>query len=194
MYEGTWQGAVVAVKEMKLQEASETQASDFLTEVTVLASLSHPNVIDFIGACTEPDHLAILLEFMPGGDASILLARDDVQITWERRLSWLLDVAKAMQYLHSRTPQIIHRDLKTENVLISADFLTAKGDEEKHVPRFCLNRGRFSDGLWVVTSQGGSVCGKLRHFIDWRSHTARGASKQPSWCTSRFSRFAASHG
>ncbi len=126
VYEGTWQNMVVAVKEMKLQEASETQVNDFLTEVTVLASLSHPNVIDFIGACTDPAHLAILLEFMPGGDASILLARDDVQITWERRLSWLLDVARAMQYLHSCSPQIIHRDLKTENVLISADFLTAK--------------------------------------------------------------------
>lgn len=112
VYEGSWQDMVVAVKEMKLQEASEAQANDFLTEVTVLASLSHPNVIDFIGACTDPANLAILLEFMPGGDASILLARLDIQITWERRLSWLLDVSRAMQYLHSCTPQIIHRDLK----------------------------------------------------------------------------------
>jgi hypothetical protein len=112
VYEGTWHDAVVAVKEIKFQEASETQVNDFLTEVTVMASLSHPNVIDFIGACTDPAHLSILLEFMPGGDASILLARDDVQITWERRLCWLTDVARAMHYLHSRSPQIIHRDLK----------------------------------------------------------------------------------
>ncbi len=126
VYEGVWQERPVAVKELKLVEASDEQMNDFVTEVTVLASLSHPNVIDFVGACTDPAHLAILLEFMPTGDASILLAREDVQITWERRLSWLADVARAMQYLHSRTPQIIHRDLKTENVLISADFQTAK--------------------------------------------------------------------
>jgi hypothetical protein len=56
VYEGVWQGRAVAVKELKVLDASEDLMNDFVTEVTVLAALSHPNVIDFVGACTDPAH------------------------------------------------------------------------------------------------------------------------------------------
>jgi hypothetical protein len=43
-------------------------------------------VVEFIGACMDPEHLMLVMELVGGGDAMTLLCRDDVQISWERRL------------------------------------------------------------------------------------------------------------
>ncbi len=86
MYEGMLRGErLVAVKEMKYQEATADQLRDFAAEVSVLATLVHPNIVEFVGACMDPQHMLLVMELVGGGDAMILLARDDVQITWARR-------------------------------------------------------------------------------------------------------------
>lgn len=86
VYEGMLRGdRLVAVKEMKYQEATADQLRDFAAEVSVLATLVHPNIVEFVGACMDPQHMLLVMELVGGGDAMILLARDDVQITWARR-------------------------------------------------------------------------------------------------------------
>ena len=68
MYEARYKGEVVAVKELKFLEASPEQMADFSREMCVLASVSHPNIVNFVGASVDPTHLAIVLEFMGQGD------------------------------------------------------------------------------------------------------------------------------
>lgn len=121
VYEGRLRGCTVAVKELKLQEADADLLRDFAAEVSVLSTLVHPNVVEFVGACMNPKHMLLVMELVQGGDAMILLARDDVRLPWHRRLSWLADVARGMEYLHSREPKLVHRDLKVTRGLGGGD-------------------------------------------------------------------------
>ena len=96
-------------------------------EVLLMCKLRHPCIVTFLGACWEP-FICLVLEFMPAGSLDKLLwvepgdidARAD--LTWdEPLLKMATDCALAMSFLHAFTPPIIHRDLKSPNLLISAD-------------------------------------------------------------------------
>ena len=83
----------------------------------MLASMRHPNIVAFFGVVTTPA-AAIVTEYCSRGSLTAVLraARADpaaaAGLTWGRRLGMALDAAKGMLYLHSRSPPIIHRDLK----------------------------------------------------------------------------------
>lgn len=78
--------------------------------------LRHPNIIQFLGACTTPGHLAIVTEFMDAGDLSTLTQK--VKLTFVQKCQMIRDVATAMNWLHESIPPVIHRDLKPSNLLV----------------------------------------------------------------------------
>lgn len=94
-------------------------------EAGVMAVLRHPNVLAFMGVCTSPV-CAILTEHCMRGSLSGVLAaaRADpmgeaaAALTWRRRLGMALGAARGTLCLHSRSPPIIHRDLKSPNILL----------------------------------------------------------------------------
>lgn len=91
-------------------------------EVSIMASLRHPNVVMFMGLCLEPP--CIVTEFCARGSLFDVLrkARSSPpfaqQMDWTRRLGMALDAAKGMLQLHSHKPPILHRDLKSPNMLV----------------------------------------------------------------------------
>ncbi|KAJ6832820.1 serine/threonine-protein kinase EDR1-like [Iris pallida] len=85
--------------------------------------LRHPNVVLFMGAVTRPPNLSILTEYLPRGSLYRLLHRPKVQLEEKRRLRMALDVAKGMNYLHSSHPPIVHRDLKSPNLLVDRNWV-----------------------------------------------------------------------
>mgnify|MGYP002387471256 CR=1 FL=1 len=87
-----------------------------------MASLRHPNVVLFMGACYEKQHLAIVTEFMPNGTLHSVLHDADVDLDWSLRMRMLRDICCGMAFLHSNRPPILHRDLKSPNILVDADF------------------------------------------------------------------------
>ncbi|KAL4430024.1 hypothetical protein ABPG77_004394 [Micractinium sp. CCAP 211/92] len=95
-------------------------------EASLLASLRHPCVVQFMGVCRAPP--CIITEYCPKGNlTSVLMAakRDtalSAELTWRRRLSMALDAARGMLYLHARSPPIIHRDLKSPNLLVDDSY------------------------------------------------------------------------
>ncbi|GMF18861.1 unnamed protein product [Phytophthora lilii] len=115
----------------------------FVAEIRFLATLSHPKIVAFYGVAWtsskvdsskgpsgNTSNLQMVLEHMNGGDLRQYLARtrSDVRArAWgSRKLSMALDIAEALAYLHSRQPKpVLHRDLKSRNVLLDATF-TAK--------------------------------------------------------------------
>jgi len=87
--------------------------------------IRHPNVVLFLGACTKPPNLCIILEYCSRGSLWSLLHDLSIKMTWEYRKKFALDIAKGVYYLHTNSQPILHRDLKSLNVLLD-HALTAK--------------------------------------------------------------------
>ncbi|KAJ0099489.1 hypothetical protein Patl1_22251 [Pistacia atlantica] len=95
----------------------------FLDEVSVLLRISHPNLVGLLGFCLEKGEQLLLLEYIPNKSLFDRLhtyyGQSQGTLSWSNRLSIALDIARALQYLHSMAdPPIIHRDIKSSNILL----------------------------------------------------------------------------
>eukprot|EP00803_Ostreobium_quekettii_P004804 evm.model.scf_1329.5 EVM.evm.TU.scf_1329.5 scf_1329:31213-38564(-) len=124
VYKGCWRGCDVAVKRIleQDQEFTEQLVKEFRREIAIMMRLRHPNVLLFMGAVTEPPNLSIVTQFLPRGSLFRLLHKTNAKIDERLRLRMAIDVAKGMCYLHSFKPPIIHRDLKSPNLLVDKDW------------------------------------------------------------------------
>eukprot|EP00268_Persea_americana_P025186 TRINITY_DN2453_c0_g2_i4.p1 TRINITY_DN2453_c0_g2~~TRINITY_DN2453_c0_g2_i4.p1 ORF type:complete len:246 (+),score=44.24 TRINITY_DN2453_c0_g2_i4:799-1536(+) len=97
---------------------------EFLREVAIMKRLRHPNIVLFMGAVTQPPNLSIVTEYLSRGSLYRLLHRPGARemLDEKRRLNMAYDVAKGMNYLHRRNPPIVHRDLKSPNLLVDRKF------------------------------------------------------------------------
>ncbi|CAI9773140.1 unnamed protein product [Fraxinus pennsylvanica] len=123
VYRAEWNGTEVAVKKFMNQDISGVALAQFRCEVEIMLRLRHPNVVLFMGAVTRPPNLSILTEFLPRGSLFKLLHRQNIQIDEKRRIKMALDVARGMNYLHTSHPIIVHRDLKTPNLLVDKNWV-----------------------------------------------------------------------
>ena len=89
-------------------------------KITKKSKLRHPNIVPFLGACVEP--FCLLTEFMSKGCLFNVLEDNSISIDWHLKLRIITDIAKGMVYLHTRSPPIIHRDIKSLNVLVPLPF------------------------------------------------------------------------
>lgn len=131
VYQGMFNQQYVAVK-MLLPEVRRNlkQVDAFLSEVKMMAALDHPCIVRFVGVAWDSlFDLCVLSEFMQGGDLRGMLSHYHAQgrsvgfDTDKLRIAY--NIANALTYLHSMSPPIIHRDLKSKNVLLS-EQLSAK--------------------------------------------------------------------
>ncbi|CAH8343421.1 unnamed protein product [Eruca vesicaria subsp. sativa] len=95
-----------------------------LNFVAIMKRLRHPNIVLFMGAVTQPPNLSIVTEYLSRGSLYRLLHKSGAreQLDERRRLSMAYDVAKGMNYLHNRNPPIVHRDLKSPNLLVDKKY------------------------------------------------------------------------
>ncbi|CAA7017082.1 unnamed protein product [Microthlaspi erraticum] len=128
VYHGLWFGSDVAVKVFSKQEYSEELIQSFRKEVSLMKRLRHPNVLLFMGAVTSPQRLCIVSEFLPRGSLFRLLQKKTSKLDWRRRIHMALDIARGMNYLHSCSPPIIHRDLKSSNLLVDRNLTVKVAD------------------------------------------------------------------
>ncbi|GLE10686.1 hypothetical protein PINS_up022903 [Pythium insidiosum] len=101
----------------------------FVDEIKLVSTLTHPRVVGFVGVVwTKESDLALLTEFMTGGDLRAYLdATPKTEDGWSDAMVQIaLDVTEAIVYLHSLDPPLIHRDLKSRNVLLDRATLRAK--------------------------------------------------------------------
>lgn len=147
VYHGLWYGSDVAVKVFSKQEYSDDVILTFRQEVSLMKKLRHPNVILFMGAVTSPQRLCIVTEFLPRGSLFRLLQRNTTRLDWRRRVHMALDIARGMNYLHHCNPPIIHRDLKSSNLLVDKNWTVKVGD-------FGLSRLKRETYLTTKTGKG----------------------------------------
>lgn len=126
---GSFRGTKVAIKRMHEgqvhhggEEGPGTAAQSFEREIETLACIRHPNVVNFFGASHAPPHLCLVTEHCARGSLDQLLHKSGLQINLVRATEFAIDIARGMNCLHEQRPAIIHRDLKTANLLVSARF------------------------------------------------------------------------
>ncbi|KAK3221202.1 hypothetical protein Dsin_008227 [Dipteronia sinensis] len=124
LYRGTYNGEEVAIKILERPvnnlEKAQLIEQQFQQEVMMLATLKHPNIVRFIGGCRKPMVWCIVTEYAKGGSVRQSLAkRQNRSVALKSAVKQALDVARGMAYVHGLG--LIHRDLKSDNLLISID-------------------------------------------------------------------------
>lgn len=128
VYRGLWNGSDVAIKVFLGNEYNEGTLLGYKKEIDIMRRLRHPNVLLFMGACYSHERLAIVTEFLPRGSLFKTLHRSNQVLDLKRRLRMAIDVTRGMNYLHRRNPPIIHRDLKSSNLLVDKNWTVKVGD------------------------------------------------------------------
>ncbi|KAL6285560.1 hypothetical protein ACE6H2_009950 [Prunus campanulata] len=108
---------------VKLLNSSSRQGSkEFKNEVELLLRVHHRNLVSLVGYCNEGETMALVYEYVANGNLQKHLSADVTQdvLTWKERLEIPVDAARGLEYLHNGCkPPIVHRDLKTSNILLN---------------------------------------------------------------------------
>ncbi|KAF8870643.1 kinase-like domain-containing protein [Gymnopilus junonius] len=148
VYKGTYLGIEVAIKEV-LPSTDYDVSKYFEREWRLMKECRHPNICLFIGLSRAPppdNRIFIISEFIENGNVRLYIHDKSKPFPWKLRISFATDVARALAYLHAR--KCIHRDLKGENLLVTAngrlkvtDFgfarIAARNEEESKRLTFC---------------------------------------------------------
>ncbi|XP_012085571.1 probable LRR receptor-like serine/threonine-protein kinase At1g67720 isoform X2 [Jatropha curcas] len=143
-------GKEVAVKIMA--DSTSYMRQQFATEVALLSRIHHRNLVPLIGFCEEEHQRILVYEYMHNGTL-----RDHIHGTHQKRLDWLArlqiaeDAAKGLEYLHTGcNPSIIHRDVKTSNILLDINMRAKVSD-------FGLSRQAEEDLTHISSVARGTV-------------------------------------
>ncbi|TYG54095.1 hypothetical protein ES288_D09G161800v1 [Gossypium darwinii] len=112
--------SIVAVKRIFAESESF-----FINELNVISCLKHENLVRLIGWCHEQSQLLLVYEYMPNGSLESHLHGEKPTLPWHVRYKIAIGLASALQYLHEGEEQcVLHRDIKSDNVLLDLDFTT----------------------------------------------------------------------
>ena len=123
-------GKAVAVKKLDVASEPETNV-EFLTQVSMVSRLKHENLVELLGYCVDGSLRVLAYEFATMGSLhDILHGRKGVQgaqpgptLDWMQRVRIAVEAARGLEYLHEKVqPAIIHRDIRSSNVLLFEDF------------------------------------------------------------------------
>ncbi|PWA75405.1 Concanavalin A-like lectin/glucanase superfamily [Artemisia annua] len=118
---------IVAVK--KISSGSKQGKKEYITEVKIISSLRHRNLVQLTGWCHEKNQLLLVYEFMPNGSLDSHLFGSMPSLAWGVRYKISLGLASALLYLHEEWEQcVIHRDIKSSNVMLDSGFNVKLGD------------------------------------------------------------------
>ncbi|XP_057966979.1 probable LRR receptor-like serine/threonine-protein kinase At4g29180 isoform X2 [Malania oleifera] len=156
-------GTEVAVK--MLSPSSSQGPKEFQTEAELLVRIHHRNLASFIGYCDDKN-MALVYEYMANGNLKdYLSAKSSHLLSWEQRLRIAIDAAQGLEYLHNGCkPPIIHRDVKTANILLSknlhakiADFGLSKvfpnDDSLTHVSTAVMGTRGYLDPEYCISQR-----------------------------------------
>ncbi|KAF7816806.1 putative receptor-like serine/threonine-protein kinase [Senna tora] len=111
---------------VKILKPSDDVLKEFLLEIEIITTLNHKNIISLLGFCFEDGKLLLVYDFLSRGSLEDYLygnKKNPLVFGWTERYKVAMGVAEALDYLHNNGAQsVIHRDVKSSNVLLSEDF------------------------------------------------------------------------
>lgn len=160
---GSYRKTAVAVKKIRMERVESGVFKEFGREVAALVQLRHPNLVLFMGAYLGTP-LSVITEYCAGGDLYHLLHRDnDVFLSWDQKLKMCLDIAKGMHFLHSCTPSIIHRDLKSLNLLVESPI--RRPGDPVHIKVSDFGLAKAFREREMMTGQLGTCVSDIQHWM-----------------------------
>jgi len=159
VFHGHFDRQVVAIKQLfRHKKMNVKEEISFSREVRVLASITHPNLVKFYGVAFKERPFRIVTEFCQGGTCFDVIHNGSFKLKWAQRLKMVADTACGMDYLHSCEPQIIHRDLKSLNLLLEKEVASPLHVPVVKVSDFGLSRMRDPGTCWgKMTSKVGTL-------------------------------------
>ena len=130
-----YDGVVCAAKEIHTilienvsSEEQKKMKDDFTRECLCCSGIHHPNVVQFLGVYYPSEDSVFPIMVMELMDTSLteFVENTKSQITFQTKISILYDVSKGLSFLHNHKPQILHRDLSPNNVMLTKFPITAK--------------------------------------------------------------------
>ena len=121
VYEGRWRGQHVAFKTLFDPRVGDKLKQEFMDELHVMSSLAHPNIVDLYAANTRPPKLLIVMELCDRSLYQLLHQCPAEPVPVELAMRMARDTAAGLAYLHAQSPAIIHRDIKSMNLLLTVD-------------------------------------------------------------------------
>jgi Protein tyrosine and serine/threonine kinase len=154
VFKGQFRGQTVAIKKIHANALNNPASiAEFQSEVAVMCTLRHENILQLLGACVKSPNLMIVTEFMARGTLFDVLHQSQMKVTWPMRRKMALDTCRGMRYLHAS--QILHRDLKSSNLMLDDKFNCKIGD---------FGLARISSPQSALASQMTGQCGTFQYL------------------------------
>ena len=128
----------VAIKELKAITPESLKL--FQREIDAAFFCHHPNIVEFLGATNNLHHGAYIVMELMDGNLRDFIKHENYQLPQKIIVSFALDIAKGLSYLHGNNPPTLHRDLKTDNILLKSgtakigDLGSAKVQQDSMTP------------------------------------------------------------
>ncbi|KAI3743420.1 hypothetical protein L1987_61129 [Smallanthus sonchifolius] len=120
-------GEIVAVK--RCRHTGGQGMEEFLSELSIIGTLRHRNLVRLQGWCHEKGEILLVYDLMANGSLDKVLFESRIALPWVHRSKILMGVASALTYLHQECEnQVIHRDVKTSNIMLDEGFNAKLGD------------------------------------------------------------------
>lgn len=134
VYKAIVHGRPVAVKRPSrphslIHRSSYSPTNEVDNEIDILSKIHSPRLVNLVGFTNDSKDRLLVVEFMSNGTLfDILHSSSSRPLNWGRRIRLALQTAKAIDTLHSSNPPVIHRDIKSANILIDNNFNARLGD------------------------------------------------------------------
>eukprot|EP01111_Echinosteliopsis_oligospora_P019348 TRINITY_DN933_c0_g1_i1.p1 TRINITY_DN933_c0_g1~~TRINITY_DN933_c0_g1_i1.p1 ORF type:complete len:381 (-),score=91.57 TRINITY_DN933_c0_g1_i1:479-1621(-) len=147
VYKGLYRGKEVAVKVLK-QITNQAQLDEFKKEFHIMAAIRSTHMVTFYGACIEPK-LCMVMEFCSRDSLYHVMNSSKYEIKWDKFFKFSRQMTEGVACLHNWTPQIVHRDFKSLNLLVNENW-------DCKVADFGLSRFNTPDNLQTLSQLRGT--------------------------------------
>ncbi|XP_023633104.1 probable LRR receptor-like serine/threonine-protein kinase At1g29720 isoform X2 [Capsella rubella] len=143
-------GTIIAVKQLSSKSCQGNR--EFVNEIGMISGLNHPNLVKLYGGCVEKNQLLLVYEYMENNSLALaLFGKSSLKLCWEARRKICVGIASGLEFLHEgSTIRMVHRDIKTPNVLLDTD-LNAK------ISDFGLARLHEKENTHISTNIAGTI-------------------------------------